>query len=184
MFSPTLSKTRTRCLPASLRRKNNLYKLALEKVAEDAMTCACKMQKSRHGFAASFVWSLSNWTSGGEDNGRRRKRVISVGVGFRWWLERPACRVRQSWRDLKELELSSKSRAVSASRVRSPGWRTPDTDPIRSGFVGSLGAVDRPRDARRPHVSLAMDLQEHGQAGRGIDATESPRVAIARSRCC
>ena len=55
------------------------------------------------------------------------------------------------------------------------GWRAPNTDAIRSGFVGGLGAVDRPRHARRPHVSVALDLQEHRQIGRGIDATKSPR---------
>ena len=37
------------------------------------MTCACKMRRSRHGFAASIVWSPSNWTSGDVGNGRRRK---------------------------------------------------------------------------------------------------------------
>ncbi len=80
-------------------RKNNLYKLVLMDVAEDAMTCACKMRRSRHGFAASFVWSLSNWTSGDVGNGRRRNRATPVGAGFRWWLVPPACRVQPSWRD-------------------------------------------------------------------------------------
>mgnify|MGYP003394892451 CR=1 FL=1 len=36
-------------------RKNNLYKLILVEILEDAMTCACKMPRSRHGFVASFV---------------------------------------------------------------------------------------------------------------------------------
>jgi len=40
------------------------------------------------------------------------------------------------------------------------GWRTPGTDVIRSGFVGGIGTIDRPRNARRPHVPVAMDLQE------------------------
>ncbi len=80
-------------------RKNNLYKLVLLSVAENAMTCACKMQRSRHGFAASFVWSLSNWTSGDVGNGRRRNRAMPVGAGFRWWLVPPACPVQRSWRD-------------------------------------------------------------------------------------
>ena len=56
------------------------------------------------------------------------------------------------------------------------GWRTPETDPIRSGVAGGIGAVDRSRHARRPHVSVALDVQEHRQVGRGIDATESPRL--------
>ena len=56
------------------------------------------------------------------------------------------------------------------------GWRTPGTDGIRSGFAGGIGAIDRPRNARRPHVPVALDLQEHRQVGRGIDATQSPRL--------
>ena len=54
------------------------------------------------------------------------------------------------------------------------GGRTPGTDAIRSGFVEGIGTVDRPRNARRPHVPLALDVQEHRQTGRGIDATKSP----------
>ena len=80
-------------------RKNNFYKLVLVNVAEDAMTCACKMQRSRHGFTTSFVWSPSNWTSGDEGSGRRRKPGMLGGAGFRWWLEPPACRARRSWPD-------------------------------------------------------------------------------------
>jgi hypothetical protein len=55
------------------------------------------------------------------------------------------------------------------------GWRASDADAIRSGLAGSPGAVDRSRHARRPHVPLALDLQKHGEVGRGTDATTSPR---------
>jgi hypothetical protein len=80
-------------------RKINFDKLVLVIVAENAMTCACKMQRLRHGFAASFVWSPSNWTSGDGDNGRRRKLGMSAGAGFRWWLEPPDFRAPRSWLD-------------------------------------------------------------------------------------
>ena len=61
------------------------------------------------------------------------------------------------------------------------GWWTPGTDAIRSGFVESVGTVDRPRNARRPHVPVALDLQEHRQAGRGID-TRRPS-GLGSHRC-
>ena len=73
---------------------------------------------------------------------------------------------------LKELELSSNSRVAAAARVRSPGGGRRTADSIRSGPAGGLGAVDRPRHARRSDVAVALDLQEHGQVGRGTDATE------------
>jgi hypothetical protein len=41
---------------AKAGRKNNLYKLVLVILAESAITTACKMRRSRHGSAASFVW--------------------------------------------------------------------------------------------------------------------------------
>src|SRR5271165_3404292 len=55
-------------------------------------------------------------------------------------------------------------------------WWAPDTDSIRSGLAGGPGAVDRSCHARRPHVSVALDLQKYGQVGRGTDATKAPRL--------
>lgn len=78
-------------------RKNNFYKLALVDVTKRAMIRPCKTRRSRHGFAVSSEWSLSNWTSGDEGSGRRQKRGTLVGAGFRWWLALPACRVRRLW---------------------------------------------------------------------------------------
>ena len=106
---------------AKAGRTNNFDKLVLVSVAKNAMTFACTMQRLRHGFAASFVWSPSNWTSGDGGNGRRRKLGMSAGAGFRWWLEPPAYLRPTIMAGLKELEFSAKRRLVAAARVRSPG---------------------------------------------------------------
>ena len=55
-----------------------------------------------------------------------------------------------------------------------PGWWAPCIDSNGSGFAGGLGAVDRTYHAWRPDVPIALDLQEHRQLGRGIDAQNHP----------
>ncbi len=156
-------------------RKNNFYKLVLVISPESAMTAACKMRRSRHGSAVSFVWSPSNSTSGDEGNGRQRRPVRSAGAGFRWWLEPPGCRAHDHGRTqglATFVEEPCRGRCTRAT----PGWWASGIDSSRSRFAAGIGAVDRTCHARRPHVPLALDLQEHGKVGRGVDAPESPRL--------
>ena len=46
------------------------------------------------------------------------------------------------------------------------------------------GRIGGSRHTWAPRISVALDMQEHRQVGRGTDATESSRYAIARSRRC
>ena len=107
-------------------------------------------------------------------NGRRQKRANWAGAGCRWWPRPPACRVRRSrpacgnWID--------RPRSVSPRRhACGGGERAGGLDGDRSGVAGGPGVADRTRDARRPQVPVALDLQEHPAPGRGIDAAEPSR---------
>ena len=85
---------------------------------------------------------------------------------------------------LRELDIRSPNERRRRPACDGRG-RSATVDGNRSGVAGGPGAVARTRDARRPGVSAAVDLQEHPASGRGTDAA---RIILSGRgpwpRCC
>ncbi len=71
-----------------------------------------------------------------------------------------------------------------ASRIRRPGGGRKLLEVTDSGLWDALDMHDRPGDARRSGIAVALDLQEHAALAEELTSSETIPSVIAPLRRC
>ena len=159
-------------------RTNNLYKLILCGFGFCATTAAPWMQQLSKAYEGSLRLCSRFWMNSASDSGRRRKPWNWVGEGFRPWLEATGMSRVTITTGIGEVKARQESaEEEDTTRIRRPGGGRKQLIETDSGADASFGVAGRSCDARRSHVAIALDVQEHPQTVRGTAPAETSRGA-------
>ncbi len=102
-------------------------------------------------------------------------------AGSPWWRGRPASRAARFVRGMKETRAEPRS---MQGRVRRRGGRAQAGDGDRSELERGPGATGRSGEPGRSGIAVAVDLQEHAVAGRGVGGGRATRPVIGWCGSC